>query len=224
MEPKILPNGTVLTNCPHCNAHAAFGMSSNPILIDGAHQYQGKQYGRIAFLLLSCGGCRHGVVAKIHDNGNFGGAQVECVHPASVERAGLPKGIPEGIQMEFREAELCAAHCAFRGASALLRSSLEKTLKANGYIKGDLKGKIDDAAADGVLTEARRKRAHEDIRVLGNDVMHDEWRTVAPDEYEQAHHYAQRILEDFYDDRKSVETILIARKRISAQSTTAPPE
>ena len=215
---EILPNGVVLARCPHCNAHAAFQPNGNVIMIDGSHQYQGKQYTRILFSLLSCGGCRHGLVAKIHDSGNFVGAQVECVYPAGVERADLPKGIPEGIEKEFREAELCAAHGAWRAASALLRSSLEKTLKANGYVKGELKGKIDEASGDGVLTDARRKRAHEDIRVLGNDVLHDDWRAVTTEEYDQAHHYAQRILEDFYDDRDSVETVLTSKKRIAGES------
>jgi hypothetical protein len=50
--------------------------------------------------------------------------------------------------------------------------------------------------------------------VLGNDVLHDEWRAVTEDEFEQAHHYAQRILEDFYDDRTSVEALLISKGRL----------
>ncbi len=124
------------------------------------------------------------------------------------------------MRAEFREAELCAASGAWRGASALLRSTLEKVLKANGYVKGSLESKIDEAAADGVITDARRKRAHDDIRVLGNDVLHDEWRQVKEEEVTAAHQYAQRILEDFYDDRASVEAILVAKKRIQAP---APP-
>jgi hypothetical protein len=76
------------------------------------------------------------------------------------------------------------------------RSALEKALKANGYMKGSLAARIDEAAGDGVITEARRKRAHEDVRVLGNDVLHDEWRSVTDDEVTAAH-YVQRILEDF---------------------------
>lgn len=82
--------------------------------------------------------------------------------------------------------------------------------------------RIDAAADDGVITDARRKKAHEDIRALGNDVLHDDWREVAPDEFETAHHYTQRILEDFYDDRQTVEKILIAKKRIP--DPTQPPK
>ena len=55
-------------------------------------------------------------------------------------------------------------------------------------------GLADAVAADGVITEALRKRAHDNVRSLGNDVLHDDWREVTPDELEDAHHYMQRIL------------------------------
>jgi len=116
---------------------------------------------------------------------------------------------------EFREAELCAAHEAWRASSAMLRSVLEKALKLNGYTTGSLKDKIDSAATDGILTEARRKRANQEIRVLGNDILHDAWREVTQDEYELAHHYAQGIIEDFYDNRADVEIILKDKKRLT---------
>ena len=64
-----------------------------------------------------------------------------------------------------------------------------------------MKNKIDDAATEGILTEARKNRAQNEIRVLGNDVLHDEWREVTAKESHLAHHYAQRIREDFYDNR-----------------------
>ena len=101
------------------------------------------------------------------------------------------------------------------GSSALLRSTLEKALKANGYTKSSLEQKIDDAASDGVITAARKQKAHEDIRVLGNEVVHDEWRAVDEEEVEAALHYAQRILEDLYDDRDAVEGILISKEKLS---------
>jgi hypothetical protein len=47
---------------------------------------------------------------------------------------------------------------------------------ANGYVNGPLRDRIDEAAADGTITAARSRRAHEDIRVLGNDVLHEDWR------------------------------------------------
>lgn len=76
------------------------------------------------------------------------------------------------------------------------------------------KRRIDAAATDGIITGPRQKKAHADIRVLGNDVLHDEWRKVGPEEVELTHHYAQRVLEDFYDDRPTVEAILKQKGRI----------
>lgn len=50
--------------------------------------------------------------------------------------------------------------------------------------------------------------------MLGNDVMHDDWREVTEQEFDEAHRYAQRILEDFYDDRPTVEALLISKGRM----------
>ena len=73
--------------------------------------------------------------------------------------------------------------------------------------------RIDAATWDRVITETRQKRAHENIRVLGNDVLHDDWREVSEDEFAEAHKYTQRILEDFYDDRTTVEARLKTQGR-----------
>jgi len=110
---------------------------------------------------------------------------------------------------------------AYRAASALLRSVLEKILKANGYTTGNLQNKIDLAAGDGVLTAARQRRAHDNLRVLGNDVLHEPWRPVSAEEYEEAHGYGQRIIEDFYDTRTETEAILRAHGRLPVAA--APP-
>ncbi len=172
------------------------------------------------FVLGQCAGCGRGGLAAVPDNGNRDSAVLESFFPFSIDSVPLPAGVPIGIQSEFREAELCASFGANRAASALFRSVLEKTLKANGYIKDndpslrDLQKRIDAAAADGVITEARRKKAHEDIRSLGNDVLHDDWRQVKDDEVENCRRYSQRILEDLYDDRATVEKLLVEKKRI----------
>ncbi len=90
----------------------------------------------------------------------------------------------------------------------MLRSSLEKVLKKNGYTTSNLASKINKVCEDGIITSARKNKAHSDIRVMGNNILHDEWKSVDYDEYKVAHHYTQRILEDFYDDREEVEGIL----------------
>jgi len=156
----------------------------------------------------------------VGDTGNNQTAVLEEFFPISFDAAPLPKGVPPELESEFREAEHCAAYGSNRAASALFRSVLEKALKANGYVKGndktltDLQKRIDAAAADGVITDARRKRAHDEIRSLGNDVLHDDWRPVDDAEVEEAHRYMQRILEDLYDDRTTVEAILKAKGKL----------
>lgn len=100
----------------------------------------------------------------------------------------------------------------------MFRSVLDKTLRANGYKlkKGTpLEQQIDLAAEDGVITASRRKRAHDEIRTLGNDVLHDEWRKVSTEEVKTAKDYAARLLHDFYDDRETVLSVLRVKGRVS---------
>ena len=150
----------------------------------------------------------------VHICANQGYAQglLERFYPLTIEMLRLPAGVPEGIKKEFEEAEICASGGVARRIRVAARSTLEKTLEANGYEKGALAARIDEAAGDGVITAARA-RAHEDICVLGNDVLHDAWRVVTEEEFDVAHRYAQRILEDLYDDRPSVEALLREKGR-----------
>jgi hypothetical protein len=149
--------------------------------------------------------------------------QLEDFYPEVKERLKLPNGVPSGIAAEFREAEQCSDAGCLRAAAALFRSVLDKTMKENGYkAVGSLKSQIDAAASDGVITAARKKKAHDDIRTLGNDVLHDEWEEISSEAVEAAHHYCQRILEDFYDDRPSVTELLISAGRLQASAVPLP--
>lgn len=223
---------SVLALCPDCDAVISFdthGHSNTTMgttIINRTHSYDGQQFTRILWQAFRCAVCSRGGIGKLHDNGNSQGAVLESFIPAAIEKAKLPASVPADIQIEFREAELTAAHGAYRSGSAMLRSVLEKTLKKNGYDEIDvptasgstrkssrLIDRIDAAASDSVITEARQQRAHQNIRVLGNDVLHEDWREVKSDEYEEAHKYAQRILEDFYDDRTVVEARLTTKGR-----------
>lgn len=214
-------NGTVRAPCAGCNgAKSAFLLRDaqreyGSVLFDSQHEFRGKSYKRIIFQLRRCGGCGRGSLAVIHDNGQVTNGVLEALYPQAPDFASLTISTPQDLVAEMREAEKCSAAGAWRAASALLRSVLEKTLKANGYTKGTLETKIDEAASDGVITVARAKRAHDNVRVLGNDILHDAWREVDESEYLDAHHYAQRILEDFYDHRPEIEDILKKKGRIS---------
>ena len=202
--------GGALSNWDMRDTHHEFGT----VLRNGRHVYGKLHYERVVYKLLSCSGCGRAGLAKFHDSGNLP-AVLEWFVPRSIPVAALPAGVPDSVVNEYREAELCASAEAWRAASALLRSTLEKALKANGYKTGSLEKKIDSAASDGVITAARSQKAHEDIRVLGNEVVHDEWRAVDEAEVQAALHYAQRVIEDLYDDRATVEGMLRAKGRIT---------
>jgi hypothetical protein len=200
------------------------GNSLSTVIINKIHRFEGTEFSRTLHMHLRCASCHRGGMAKVHDNGKVVDGQLEEFFPFTVQHVDLPAVLPDGIQAEFREAELCAALNANRAASALYRSVLEKTLEANGYVKGTLAKKIDAAAADGILTESRRRRAHDDIRVLGNDVLHDEWHEVPDTDVDDAARYAQRITEDFYDDRASVESTLLDKGRIKKEDDAQPED
>jgi hypothetical protein len=230
----------VLALCPDCDAITSFDTKGHSntrlgtVIVNQGHTYNGTMYHRILWQAFRCAVCNRGAVAKIHDQGNSQTAVLEDFIPRAVEKAALPAKVAEDIVKEFREAELDASNAAYRSASAMLRSVLEKTLKKNGYDVVEVRDnqgnveldkqnnpkksnrlidRIDAAAWDKVITETRQKRAHENIRVLGNDILHDDWREVTEDEFSDAHKYCQRILEDFYDDRPTVEATLKAQGR-----------
>ncbi|MHA1482850.1 MAG: DUF4145 domain-containing protein [Candidatus Heimdallarchaeaceae archaeon] len=220
MKPEFA-NANLRARCPDCNgALTTFevsykGKEFGDVIVGRTHEFNEKKYSRVIYKLMRCAGCGRGGLAKVHCNNQFAQGELESFFPISIERLNIPDKVPEDIKAEFHEAELCASYGATRAASALFRSTLEKTLKENGFTAGNLKQKIDEAAKDGIITKSRQQRVHNNIRILGNDVLHEDWREIRPDEVNDSHRYAQRILEDFYDDRKLVESILIQKKRIS---------
>jgi len=218
MKPQYV-NGNMRAACPDCGGAVTtfesqkHGAQFGSVTRQWNHGFEGRNYTSATYVLLQCAGCGRGGLATLHQ-GMHGVAYDEHFYPPSLDVAPLPAGVPAGIVAEYREAELCASAVAYRAASALLRSALEKTLRANGYVNGSLAARVDEAAGHNVITAARRQRAHDDIRVLGNDVLHDDWRVVTEDEYSAAHLYVQRIVEDFYDQRPQVEAILRAAGKI----------
>lgn len=218
MKP-LFENGNVKSQCPECNSITTFEFkeSNNEfgnVIINKPVRFEGKTYSRTIFKLMRCASCGRAGLAKIFCNNSFIEGELVTFYPTSFAKLRLPESTPYGLLSEFREAEECAANGTYRAASALFRSTLEKTLKLNGYTKRNLIENINVAASDGVITVARQKKANDDVRVLGNNVLHDEWREVLADEVVESHFYTQRIIEDFYDDRQTVEEILKTKGRI----------
>ena len=218
-------NQSVSAYCPDCRNVTSFEPQQVSEFVSlGPYKYKGQSYKRLSNVYSRCSRCGRGGLAIILANEAPGSAVLESFYPMSVDEANLPSAVPKDILAEFREAEKCASFGANRAASALFRSVFEKVLKANGYTKAndpelrDLQKRIDAAADDGVITSVRQKKAHDNIRSLGNDVLHDDWYEVNDKEVEDAHRYMQRILEDFYDDRPTVEERLRTKGRLPPPS------
>lgn len=227
--PPIISGDNVRAACPDCGTLCTFeakqqGSQFGELGQEGQLQIDATVYNRRVYRLLRCGGCGRGGIAVYRFPSNGGPVQLHEFYPMSIVRAPLPAACPAEVSSEFREAELCASAGAWRAATAMLRSALEKTLKANGYTgQRNLEQRIDEAAADGVITAARQRRAHDNLRVLGNNILHDAWRPVNPGEYEDAHLYAQRIIEDFYDSRAEVVAILQTKGRLTSPPAASAP-
>jgi len=230
---EINAHGHVIAHCPSCkgglstfewrSVNGPYGV----VATTGAHRHWRDC--RCDHRLFRCAGCgRGGLGIVVYGGADYPGAyrELESFHPQARDRLQLPRPVPAGIVSEFREGERCLDSDCVRAAAGMFRSVLDKTLRANGYKEKrgtPLEQQIDAAAKDGVITEARRRRAHDEIRVLGNDVLHDEWKEIPREDVEAARHYAQRILEDFYDDRPSVLKLLRAAGRKADDDKTAVP-
>lgn len=221
-------SGSIIANCPGCNG----GKSTFEWKVEGkslgAHEQASDDHAWRRCIdshrLFRCAGCGMGAFGVIRYGGDHGypGSYSRLLRffPEAKERLALPSLVPKGIVNEFREAERCIENDCIRAAAGLLRSVLDKTLRINGYKKKreSLADQIDQACSDGVITQSRRNKAHDEVRVLGNDVLHDDWHSIPEEDVVAARHYCQRLLEDFYDDRSEVEALLIKAGRL------APPE
>jgi hypothetical protein len=217
MATAIWKDGAAIAPCPGCNGAVSRFLPSTGPNKAAAYVEVGLTSYRTRYWLLECAGCGRGALAEVSVNPNPGyGDTLQDFYPFSPEFANVPSAVPPDLRNELQEAEVAASVRAYRAATALLRSTLEKTLKANGYSKGTLEAKIDAAEQDHVITAARKRQVHEDVRRLGNDVVHDDWRLVTVLEYEQAHQYVEWLLEDFYADRPTVQAELVAANRLDA--------
>lgn len=234
--------GNITARCPGCKgALASFlwqhgGNKLGVVSVEETKQSLGSRTStnfRIEYRLFRCGGCGMGALGTIKVQGDFpctsaGLARLQAFYPEANLRYVLPPATPKGIAAEFQEGEKCLEADCLRAAAAMFRSVLDKTLRANGYKlkKGTpLEQQIDKAAEDGVITAARKRRAHDEIRTLGNDVLHDEWREVSEAEVLTARQYAYHLLHDFYDDRETVLGLLREKGRVAAEDQPIdPPE
>lgn len=231
--PRLTAEGNVLARCPRCDGASTsfewrggsqgFGavqIRTKEFQPFGRYEYGGQKV--LQSRLYRCPGCGLGAIGYLKlQRDNYppdAGVDAELLHffPSAREQLRLPTQVPAEIRNEFAEAEKCLGAACYRAAAALFRSVLEKAMRANGFNENRLIAKIDAAVEAGVLTPARGRRAHEEIRALGNDVLHNDWVALTDDDVEPAHRYSQRVLEDLYDDREQVVRQLVEAGRLKA--------
>jgi hypothetical protein len=108
VKPRLHADYSVSAYCPSCEVVTHFKAFSQ-VLVTGAHPFAGSTYARVLYSTLQCSNCNRAALATVPDNGNIATAMLESFFPISGEAA----------------------------SSARFRSLLEKTLKLNGYIKGN---------------------------------------------------------------------------------------
>jgi hypothetical protein len=162
----VIDGENIRARCPTCDGalttfesrKMGIGGHDAVIGVNNGPNVDGRYYQQTLYRGLRCAGCGGGMAV-------YGASGQEAAliafFPRSLDNLELPPDVPEDLRTEFRESELAASVGAWRAASAMLRSTLEKTLKHDGYLTGSLASKIDQAASDGVITAARSKRAHD---------------------------------------------------------------
>ena len=205
MEPILDGNGNVTAYCPTCKAAANF-------------QYVAETQSKAAlYKFTRCARCSRGGMAETVTTTEGGSLRILEFNPKAIDRIPLPRDVPFDIRNELEEAEVCMAAGAYRAASIMLRSLLERVFQDSGYTDAQgfrtLTSKIAAASDDQIIPATRLERAKTIIETLGDEVGHREWRAIAPEEVALSRHYCQRILEDMYDDRDIVERTLLAKER-----------
>ncbi len=219
----IKENGQLIAHCPTCDGALSSYLTGDNRLGEYGQIFRPvDDYSAQVYRLVRCSNCGSGAFATFLSHQNEPAMELLDFYPEAAEtQQPLPRDVPEGIVREFREGESCANAGCYRAAAAMFRSVLDKALRASGYKikKGTpLDQQIDLAAADGVITAARKKRAHEEIRTLGNYVLHEPWRVVSQNEVNTAREYAARLLHDLYDDRETVLSVLKEKGRIPEEA------
>jgi len=209
-RPPELAGNDVNAYCPVCDARSNFVRENGAFSPEDSWElnayYRRSRDGSLTFLLLRCVTCSLGAFAAVYEPDRMRPPRPELVdfHPIAYERLSLPEGTPDDIVSEFRSAESCAGIREYRPAAAMLRSTIEKVLKKHGYGQQKLASKLKQLMEDRIITKPLAKQNQDIVRILGNDVLHGDWRDISSDEYEQAHKYTHRLIDAFYDDHESV--------------------
>lgn len=163
-----------LGKCPHCGV-------AHPTLRSIAQSEAFHAFGAVGepfrWQVYGCQTCGMGVL--VGGRGSVGNPEIQWQFP---EEPALDGVVPEAARRYLSQATKNAPD----GAVLLCASSVDAMLKAKGYPDGSLYARIDQAVADGVLTDDMGAWAH-NVRLHSNDARHADLNAAPPSETDAQH-------------------------------------
>lgn len=162
--------------------------------------------------LTRCSGCGSGALVQLREIRNDGlvsEKQIISFYPRADLSLPVPDDVPDKLRDEFQEAGLCISAGANRAGLAMLRSTIDRILVANGLIDGAICDRVERAKDLGLITCSRSALAHEYLNVMEDNLLHKNWRPVDTAVATAAHNFCLDLLKDFYHERGHVESVLL---------------
>ena len=173
--------------CPRCDKQSSFDATGHlPITFDGgtAHPSYGQPYATFDERATGfvCRHCRQGFVVvesewrggtlRRENPNNYGAITWRGHHWWPVPGAVLHESVPAPVRSAFDEACKCLASDCPRAGAAMARCALEGIVVDQGETKGLLVQRLKSLADRGVLLPTLAAWSKE-VRLLGNDAVHD---------------------------------------------------
>ena len=166
-----------MDSCPHCGKpHPTLEQARGEFLTTKNHKGLKDRWWGIYFCK-SCGGVVTASAPRIPPSSNQPhGHPIGEIYPSTPT---ISDAIPDKARKLLRQAQN-SLH-APAGAIMLSASAVDAMLKEKGYTKDSLYKRIDQAAADHLITDAMAKWAHE-IRLDANEQRHADVSATLPTE------------------------------------------
>jgi hypothetical protein len=195
--------------CPRCIKQSSFETTGSlPVTFDGGRVVStGKPTFDERASVFLCRHCRQGFVVvelewaggalKRHDPKAHGAIEWRGHHWWPVAGSTLHPSVPEPVRSTFEEASKCLAAQCPRAAAAMARCALEATVSDQGESSGALAARLQRLADKGTLQPMLAKWAKE-VRLLGNDAVHDLTRSVLVEDARQLIDFIQELTKYLY--------------------------
>lgn len=127
--------------------------------------------------------------------------------------------VPQHIAEAATEATLCRSVGAYRAVGSLARAVVEATAKDKGVNGRDLRERIDNMHAQGLIRAGTAEAAHE-VRHFGNDMAHGDFvDPVDEDDADEVLALMKEVLQEVYQGPARVD-----RQRAKREANKAGPE